>query len=256
MKRLTLASFIFAALLGVSAQAQIITNYGDATYGAGSNWSGGSWDGASGKSISNSTAPLVGRWAAQTFTAPAAAGATIYAYNFQLNVNAATPTFTASIYEWSSSSGTTVGAPLAGTTTTFTVSSSGFGLYGLNLVTNPGAGVALTPGATYALVLTRTDLSTSGLVQYGYDDTGSSNPGNGEYAGGGAFRSSDGITYSSLGANDMAFWISFDPNSLSPVPEPAVNGAIIGGVFVLGLVGYRRYGRKASAAPADVVAAV
>jgi hypothetical protein len=46
----------------------------------------------------------------------------------------------------------------------------------------------------------------------------------------------------------MAFWISFDPASLSPVPEPAVNGAIIGGLFVSGLLAWRRYGRKSVSA--------
>jgi len=129
----------------------------------------------------------------------------------------------------------------------------------MNTVTNPGFGVTLTPGATYALVLNRTDLGATGIVQYGYDTTGFDAPGTGEYTDGGAYRYNGangfnpGTTYTSLSPNDMAFWISFNSNSLSPVPEPAVNGAIIGGVFVAGLMVWRRYGRKSAVpAPANV----
>ncbi|MFA6289719.1 MAG: hypothetical protein WC661_20240 [Opitutaceae bacterium] len=249
MKRTTLVTLFFAALLGVSAQAQIITNYGQGTYAAGAGDNGpisygtwdGSWDGQTGRTINNTGS--VGRWAAQTFIAPTSGSSTLYAYNFQLNstVNAS---FTTSIYEWT---GTTTGTLVAGTTTSFTASGT-FNPYGMNLVTNPGFGVTLTPGATYALVLNRTDLGVSGTVQFGYDTTGADTPGSGEYTGGGAFKSTTGVgAYTALGGNDMAFWISFDAASLSPVPEPAVNGAIIGGLFVAGLLTWRRYGRKAAA---------
>ncbi len=254
MKLSTLITTLFAALLGVTAQAQIITNYGQGTYGpgAGNNngvqfgtWDG-TWDGQSGRTINNNAA--VGRWLAQTFTVPVSGSSTVYAYNFQLN-STVNSNFTSSIYAWT---GSTTGSVVLGTTTSFTANGS-FNPYGMNLVTNPGFGVTLTPGATYALVLNRTDLGTVGTVQSGYDTTGADSalnsipPGDaGEYIGGGAFKSKDGSTYTSLGANDLAFWISFDSASLSPVPEPAVNGAILGGLFVAGLLAWRRYGRKSA----------
>lgn len=255
MKLSTQVTVFFAALLGVTAQAQIITNYGQATYSAAANagvnygpWNG-TWDGSSGKAINNSGS--VGRWAAQTFIAPTSGSTTVYAYNFQLNSNISTAAFTSSIYTWT---GTTIGTLVdPSTTASFTVGSVGFNPYGMNTVTNPGFGVTLTPGATYALVLNRTDLGTTGIVQYGYDTTGTDAPGSGEYTDGGAFRSTNGTTFTALTGNDMAFWISFNSNSLSPVPEPAVNGAIIGGVFVAGLMVWRRYGRKSAVpAPANV----
>ncbi len=240
MKRTTLVTLFFAALLGVSAQAQIITNYGPATYGPTSNWSG-TWDGSGAANISNLGS--VGRWAAQTFIAPSTPGATVYAYNFQLGVSGTSANFTTAIYQWT---GSTTGSLVTGTDTSFTVTSAGFNIYGVNNITNPGFGVSLTPGATYALVLYRSDLGTTPTVQYGFDTTGVFSPGTGDYTNGGAFKSTNGTTYTALTGADMAFWISFDPASLSPVPEPAVNGAIIGGLFVAGLMAWRRYGRKAA----------
>jgi hypothetical protein len=234
-----LTSIAFAALLGVSAQAQIITNYGQVVY-PDSAWNG-NWEG-SGQAINNSFP-----WAAQTFTAPTAGP--IYAYNVQFNVqNGATPSFTTAIYEWNNST-STLGSLLSDTTATFDfTSNSGFNIYGANVVTNPGIGtVSLNVGAMYAIVIRRTDGGTSGIVQTGItNDAAEGTP----YDGGTAFRSTNGTTFAAFpgGISDYAFWLSFDPNSLSPVPEPAVNGAIIGATLVAGLITWRRRNNK-SAAP-------
>lgn len=242
MKTTTLTAVFFAAFISVSASAQILTNYGAATY-PDMNY-GGSWDGSSGRAINNGGN---GRWAAQTFIAPTSGSTTIYAYNFQLNITGgATASFTTAIYEWS---GNTIGALVGDTSATFSnLTSYDFAPLGANIVNNPGIGATLVAGNLYALVINRTDLGTTGTVQIGYDTSEGDNPGSGEYTDGQAFRSSTGTgSFSALGGGvaDFAFWVSFDPNSLSPVPEPAVNGAIIGALFVTALATRRRYSKKA-----------
>ncbi len=275
MKRFTLGTILLAALLGATARAQIITNYGPGDYtntnsGAYNPANGfpvldwnGSWDGGSGKAISPGT------YAAQTFITPGASGTVqLYAYNFQLNIQAPStpnsnfhPAFTAAIYAWNPSgtgSGDNTSAGSLGTevaSTAFSVTpviGEGFTLYGMNAVVAPGFGATLNAGQFYALVIQRTDTPsgnlTGSVVQYGWDVGGTFSDG-GLYAntGSGYVRSGN------PGAQDMAFWASFDPASLSPVPEPAVNGAILGGVFVAGLLAWRRYGRKSAVqAPAAV----
>jgi hypothetical protein len=247
MNRFTSFAVLIAALTSVTASAQILTNYGDITYPDASY--GGSWDGSSGRGI-NSGAP--GTWAAQTFIAPVG-GLQVYAYNFQLGidvVSASRPSFTTAIYEWT---GTTLGAMVANSDATFTdVANRIFEPAGANVVTNPGLGTsALTAGGMYALVIHRLDPGTTGTVQVGYD-LGENPVGN--YEDGMAYRSIDGTTFSLLGggSTDFAFWVSFDPNTLSPdqltaVPEPAVNGAILGAVFVAGLAAWRRRSKNKNA---------
>ena len=264
MKRTTLITVIFAALLGATAQAQVITNYGQNTYGPG-NLSGdgvaygvwnGSWDGATGTNI------VSGAYVAQTFLTPGAITDTVnlYAYNTQLiDLSGHTATFSAAIYAWTGSgiagtglnsgSGNTQngsivnGSPVAGTNSTFNVTSSVFGPYGNNF-SNAG-GISLTGGTIYALVIKRTDL-TGDTAQYGVDTTATVDGG---YADGSLYSSAGGTNFSRTNYpayRDLAFWVSFQAESLSPVPEPAVNGAIIGGLFVVGLIAWRRYGRKSA----------
>lgn len=269
MKLSTQVTVFFAALLGVSAQAQILTNYGP---GDGTNTNGGAynaangypaeaytgtWDGGSGKSISPSF------FAAQTFLTPGVSGLVqLYAYNFQLNVSAPVvanptfhPTFTAGIYAWTGSgvgsggntSLGTKGALVDGTQFSFTpVIGEGFTIYGTNSVTAPGFGSTLDANTIYALVIQRTDTpigSVAGsVVQYGYDVGGN-------YVDGQLYTSTAGSSFSQASGQDMAFWASFQAESLSPVPEPAVSGALIGAAFVVGLVTVRRYrNKKASVA--------
>ncbi len=262
MKRFTLGTIFFAALIGVTAQAQVITNYGQSTYGPanvsgdGLNYGGwnGTWDGYTGSGI----AP--GAYVAQTFMTPGAITDTVnlYAYNTQLiDLSGHTATFSAAIYAWTASGtagtglnsgpGNTLdgsivnGSYIAGTNSTFNVTSSVFGPYGNNF-SNAG-GIALTGGTIYALVIQRTDL-TGGTAQYGMDSTATVD---GAYAGGSLYSSSAGTNFARIGApgyRDLAFWVSFQAETLSPVPEPAVNGAIIGGLLVVGLIAWRRYGRK------------
>lgn len=234
MKTSTLLAVFFAAFISVSAQAQIITNYGDTTYpGYGY---GGNWDG-SGNAVNNANP-----WAAQTFTA--VSSTPIFAYNVQFNVqNGATPSFTTAIYEWT---GSGLGSIVANTTATFVFdTNSGFNPYGANVITNPGIGtVSLNAGSIYAIVIQRTDGGATGIVQTGFTSNIDGTP----YSGGAAYRSADGSTFSTVGAGDYAFWISFESDILSPtVPEPAVNGAIIGALFVAGVIGWRRYGKNAAA---------
>lgn len=251
MKTSTLSAVFFAAFISVSAHSQILTNYGDATYpGYGY---GGSWDGSSGRAINNGSN---GRWAAQTFIAPTTGSTTLFAYNFQLNISGgATASFTTAIYNWS---GNSIGTLVADTSASFNgLSSYDFSPLGANTVNNPGFGATLVAGQLYAIVVNRTDLGTTGTVQMGIDVTDQNNiddplnPISGSYTDGKAFRSSNGTTFSALsgGNNDFAFWVSFDENFLSPaVPEPAVNGAIIGALFVTGLIAWRRYGKKGAVA--------
>ncbi|HSH95056.1 MAG TPA: hypothetical protein VK968_12975, partial [Roseimicrobium sp.] len=173
MKLSTQVTVLFAALMGVTAQAQIITNYGpgDGTSNSGGAYNAangypaeaytGTWDGGSGKSISP------GFFAAQTFLTPGVAGTVqLYAYNFQLNVSAPTipnptfqPTFTAGIYAWTGS-GTgsggntslgTKGTLVAGTNFSFTPAiGEGFTIYGTNSVATPGFGSTLDANTIYA----------------------------------------------------------------------------------------------------------
>lgn len=282
MKRSILTVTFFAALLGVTAQAQVLTNYGTGTYNAGSGfpnqpWSG-SWDGATGVGIGTGNSST--SWAAQTFLTPTAGSSTVYAYNVQLNVvNLLAPaTFSIGLYAWSPQGTTSplgsgnnfkanAGALVSGSGTTFTVQSGqGFNPYGNNFVTG---GIALNPATIYALIVNRTDNSPSGpgaAVQYGNDSTGGSyvdsfgntvltNGTSGDYVQGGLYTFQGaasgtnvaGVNFTrsgGIGVNDMAFWMSFDPQALTPVPEPSVNGAILGCVFVAGLLAWRRYGRK------------
>ena len=262
MKRFTLGTILFAALLGVTAQAQVITNYGQSTYGP-SNLSGdnityggwnGTWDGYTGSGI------VPTAYVAQTFMTPGAITDTVnlYAYNNQLiDLSGHTATFSAAIYAWTPSGaagtglnsgpGNTLngsivnGSYVAGTNSTFDVTTPSFGPYGNNF-SNAG-GIALMGGTIYALVIQRTDLA-GGTAQYGMDSTATVD---GAYAGGSLYSSAAGTNFARIGApgyRDLAFWVSFQAETLSPVPEPAVNGAIIGGVFVAGLLIWRRYGRK------------
>lgn len=241
-----LTSLAFAALLSVSAHGQIITNYGQGGVYSGSNWNG-NWDGSTGQAVNAS--PGVGAWWAQTFTAPVAGSTTLYAYNFQLNIQSGTlPSFTVGIYEWSGSS---FGSGVANTGALFnSVADQNFSAYGTNVLANGGTGTVLSPGALYAIVVHRTDTSTTGTVQVGMDYGFSGTP----YSGGGAYSSTTGSTFSPVGfgTSDLAFWVSFDPNSLSPVPEPAVSGSLIGAAFVGALLMRRR--RKQKAAPAVTIA--
>ncbi|CAM3056832.1 hypothetical protein [Rariglobus hedericola] len=236
MKLLKLSSLAFAALLSVSAHAQIITNYGQSTY-PGSPWNG-NWSGAG-------TDIAAGNWYAQTFIAPTTAA--VFAYNIQFNVlNGATPSFTTSIYTWT---GTTLGTLVDFTSASFAYTNdSGFSPVGANVITNPGIGsTALDAGQVYALVIHRTDAGTSGIAQVGSANYNPLSPGI-AYAGGSAFVSGNGSTFFDLGSTDFAFWVSFESDVLSPtVPEPAVNGAIIGALFVTGLFVWRRYGKKGAA---------
>ena len=268
MKRFTLGTIIFAALLGVTAQAQIITNYGPGDFtntnsGAYNpandfpvlDWNG-SWDGGSGKAISPNN------FAAQTFIAPGVSGTVqLYAYNFQLNIQAPTipnsnfhPAFTSAIYVWNPSgtgsgdntSTGSLGAQLTPTLVVNPVIGEGFTIYGTNAVVAPGFGQTLNAGQFYALVIQRTDTPTGNLtgsvVQYGWDVGGTFSDG-GLYTNTGSGYNRSG----NAGVQDMAFWASFDAASLTPVPEPAVNGAIIGSLFVTGLLVWRRYGSKSTA---------
>jgi hypothetical protein len=231
-----LTTLVFAAVASVVGHAQIITNYGQSYLYEDSNWNG-NWTG-SGQSVSNST-PL---WAAQTFTATTSGP--IYAYNVQLKaLGSAQPTFTTSIYEWT---GSGLGAHIANTDATFAFTTNDdFGAYGSNVVTNPGLGtVALNAGSLYAIVIQRTDGGV-GTAQIGvtndFEESGIA------YSGGMAYRSTNGTTYTTVagGIADFAFWVSFSPTSLSPVPEPAVNGVIIGALFVTGLIARRRHWKRA-----------
>lgn len=264
MKLTTLGTLLFAALLGVTAQAQIITNYGQSTYGP-ANLSGdgitygawnGTWDGSTGTNISS------GSYVAQTFLTPGTALDTVklYAYNFQLiDLSGHTATFTSAIYSWTATGTAGTGAnagpgntstgtkgSFVGGTGNFAVNSSVFEPYGNNF--SDAGGISLTGGTIYALVIQRTDV-TGDTAQYGVDTTASVD---GAYAKGSLYSSAAGSSFARLGApgyRDLAFWVSFDAASLSPVPEPAVNGAIIGGVFVAGLMAWRRYGRKSAVQP-------
>ncbi len=279
MKRYTLATLVFAALLGLSAQAQIITNYGvgDGTstnsgaYNAANGYSqenySGTWDGGSGQSISPGT------FVAQTFLTPGLSGTVqLYAYNFQLNIQAPNvanptfnPTFTAALYAWTPSGTGTggntttgsinlLGGPVAGSSTSFTpVIGGGFSLYGTNAVPAPGFGATLDANTIYALVVQRTDPAPTGsitgsVVQYGFDNGGSS-LGGASYVDGGLYSSTLGSSYARFGGagvNDMAFWVSFTSQSLSPVPEPAVSGMMIGGALVIGFIAIRRLRNKSA----------
>ncbi len=286
MKRTTLVTLFFAALLGVSAQAQIITNYGPNTYAtvspSGSSYGPweGSWNGSSGAGIGIGTSST--SWAAQTFLTPSSGFSTVYAYNVQLNVvNLLAPaTFDVGLYAWSPQGATSTlgagnnfkadaGSLVSGSNSTFTVASGqGFNPFGNNFVTG---GLTLDPNTIYAIIVKRTDTSASGVggaVQFGIDNTGgtyvdglgdpvNTDGSSGDYIQGGLYTFQGvasgsnvaGINFTRTGGNgvnDMAFWVSFDPASLSPVPEPAVNGAIIGGLFVAGLLAWRRYGRKSA----------
>ncbi len=249
MNRLTLTAVLFAAFTGVTASAQILTNYGDATYTDGRYV--GSWDGSTGRGISAYP------WAAQTFIAPTSGSTTLYAYNFQVNVaSGSTASFTTAIYAWS---GNTIGGQITSDVGTGVLTNYDFEPVGVNTVSNPGFGVTLNAGQLYALVIHRTD-GGGGTVQLGEDTTEASNlddplnPIPGAYMDGKAFRSTigtTGTTFSQLnsGNSDFAFWVSFDSNTLSPdqliaVPEPAVNGAIIGVLFVAGLAVWRRQSKK------------
>ena len=269
MKRFTLGTIIFAALLGATAQAQVITNYGQNTYGP-ANLSGdgiaygvwnGTWNGADGTTITT------GNYVAQTFLTPGTTLDTVslYAYNFQMiDISGHTATFSAAIHAWSqtgaagtgSNSGPgntstgTKGSLVGGTADNFGVSSAVYGPYGNNF--SDAGGISLTGGTIYALVIQRTDV-TGDTAAYGFDPTATVD---GAYATGSLYSSAGGTAFSRLGApgyRDLAFWISFDAQSLSPVPEPAVNGAIIGGLFVAGLIAWRRYGRKSAAQPSASV---
>jgi hypothetical protein len=288
MKRSTLITTFFAALLGVTAQAQIITNYGPQTYAQISpttnqpygSWSG-SWNGATGGGVGIGTSST--RFAAQTFFTPSSGSSTVYAYNVQLNVsNLSGPaSFNVGLYNWIPGGNTTSsalgagnydkgtkGSLVSGSNTTFTVANNqGFNPFGNNFVTG---GIVLNANALYAIVIERTDTNVGNgigtpVVQYGLDQTGGTDYAGltdgsvGDYVPGGLYRFSGSASISNVlgtnftrsgadGANDMAFWISFDAASLSPVPEPAVNGAILGGLFVAGLLAWRRYGRKSVSA--------
>lgn len=245
MNFLKLSSIAFAALVSVSAaSAQIITNYGQTIY-PGSAWSG-NWQGAG-----EDTQP--GRWYAQTFIPPASSTSNsqqIFAYNVQFNIqNGATPSFTTAIYEWDASTLTLVGNALEHTTANFTFSTdSGFNIYGANVITNPGIGTAfLDPAKTYAIVVQRVDDTPGGVAQIGsatHTFFSSGTP----YTDGGVYGSWSGSTFGSLGADtDLAFWVSFSESSLSPVPEPAVSGTLIGAGFVGALLLRRRRKQKADA---------
>ena len=277
MKFTALTTFVFAALLGVSAQAQIITNYGNGTYNTGSGYPGlysGSWNGTTGNLISP------GGYAAQTFSTGSATS--LYAYNLQLNLSSASSnaTFTTAVYSWSTSNPNAgsgmKGTLVAGSVANFNLSNgTGFNPFGNNFA--DAGGLTLLPNTVYAIVLQRTDsgAGSGSVVQYGYDVTGGSyqeadgvdfflgdpgvtadgntNGSLGDYVSGGLYTSTNGTNFTRSGGagnEDMAFWVSFSSTSLSPVPEPAVSGAIIGGLLVAGLVTVRRLRKpKASDVP-------
>lgn len=281
MKRTTLGTILFAALFGVTAHGQIITNYGPNTYNTIPDINpNGSWNGTTGNLIGpTGNASSV---SAQTFVAPST---TLFAYNIQLNVTGllSPATFSIGIYSWNPTAPTsslgdsnnfkgTIGSLVAGSDNTFSVSSAGFNPYGNNFVTG---GITLSPGAIYAIVLTRTDSNSGGTVQYGYDTTGGNyvdgfgdpaltDGSAGDYVQGGLYTFQGAPSGSNVlgtnftrsggtGAQDMAFWMSFQAESLSPVPEPAVNGAIVGVMVVAGLMAWRRYGRKSAEPSATTV---
>jgi hypothetical protein len=239
MKKLIATVSLFAALLGASAQAQIITNYGQNTYGptapGGPYIWDGAWDGSEGL-----TASGVRTFMAQTFVVPVGAG-TLYAYNIQVqrNTTVTTPTFTTAVYEWNTGTNNTV-ALISGTSASFSVTKNDFDIYGINYAIP--SGITLDPFKTYAIVVQRTNTSVGNQPIIGTDSQDFVN----SYQLGQAFRSQTGTTWNttSLGGTDLAFWVSFASNSLSPVPEPAVNGAVIGAGLVAALAFQRR--RKAA----------
>jgi hypothetical protein len=246
MKTLIATVSLFAALLGSIAQAQIITNYGQNTYGplapGGPYAWNGAWDGSEGL-----TASGVRTFMAQTFVVPAGSG-TLYAYNIQVQRNntVTVPTFTTAIYEWNTGTNNTV-ALISGTSASFSVTQNDFDIYGVNYAIP--SGITLDPFKTYAIVVQRTNTSVGNQPVIGTDSQDVSN----SYQLGQAFRSSTGTSWNTtaLSGTDLAFWVSFASNSLSPVPEPAVNGAVIG----VGLVVMLAFQRRRKAAKASEMAA-